>query len=89
MNGRSARASSIARLAAGSSPRRRTRPRRRDARAEHAGVQELEQAPELAEVVLDRRAAQRQPVLGRAAAARPWPTRLSAFLIACASSRIT
>ena len=31
--------------------------------AEQAGVQELEQAPQLAEMVLDRRAAQRQPVL--------------------------
>ena len=30
--------------------------------AEHAGVQELEERPELAEVVLDRRAAERQAV---------------------------
>ncbi len=32
--------------------------------AEHAGVEELEQAPQFAEVVLDRRAAQRQPMVG-------------------------
>ena len=44
-------------------------------RAEHAGVQELEQAPQLAQVVLDRRAAERQAMVGRAAGAPPWPTR--------------
>ena len=48
--------------------------------AEHAGVQELEQRPQLAEVVLDRRARQRQPMAARAAAAPPSPTRESRVL---------
>ena len=61
-----------------------------DARgAEHAGVEELEQAPELAEVVLDRRAAQRQTMLRRASSRAAFADSVAAFLIACASSRIT
>ena len=58
-------------------------------RPEQPGVEELEQAPQLAEVVLDRRAAERQAMARRAAAAPPSPTPVAAFLIACASSRIT
>ena len=43
--------------------RRPAMPREGGRGAEQAGIQELEQAPQLAEVVLDRRPAQRQPVL--------------------------
>ena len=32
--------------------------------AEHAGVEELEEAPQLAQVVLDRRAAEREAMVG-------------------------
>jgi hypothetical protein len=68
-NGRSARAAPRARRGA----RRAPLPTASNARAaEHAGVQELEQRPQLAEVVLDRRAAQRQAVLALAAARTPW-----------------
>jgi hypothetical protein len=74
-------------LVGGIAPLRRVRARERATRAEQAGIEELEQAPELAEVVLDRRAAQRQAVRPRSSRAA-FATR-SAFLIACASSRIT
>ena len=57
--------------------------------AQHAGIEELEQAPQLAQVILDRCAAERQPMVARAAAAPPWPIRVAAFLIACASSSTT
>jgi hypothetical protein len=55
---------------------------------EHAGVQELEQRPQLAEVVLDRRAAEREAMLG-AQQARGLGGAARAFLIACASSSTT
>ena len=45
--------------------------------AQHAGIQELEQAPQFAQVILHRRAAQRQPVVARATAAPPSRTRWS------------
>ena len=50
----------VVRLGRGASGRRRLE---RCRRPEQARVEELEQAPQLAEVVLDRRAAQRQTML--------------------------
>ena len=46
-----------------SGPARGARRREERRRAEHARIQEVEQAPQLAEVVLDRRAAEREPVI--------------------------
>ena len=69
MNGRSARARIASVLGLGLRPSDRRRLERRR-RPEHARVEELEQAPQLAEVVLDRRAAQRQAVLALQQAGR-------------------
>jgi hypothetical protein len=55
--------------------------------AEHAGIEKLEQAPQLAQVIFHRRAAQGQAMIGfeqRTALAES----VLAFFTACASSRI-
>ena len=56
--------------------------------AEEARQQEVEDRPELAEVVLHRRAGQRQLVLGAGCWAAVRASLVVGFLIACASSRI-
>ena len=43
---------------------RRGRRREGRRRAEHAGIQKVEQAPQLSEMILDRRATEREPVRG-------------------------
>ena len=55
--------------------------------AEHAGVEKFEQAPQLAQMVLHRRAAHRQAMIGLSKRSR-FGRQVPAFLIACASSRI-
>ena len=57
--------------------------------AEHAGVGELHDRPQLGELVLHRRAGQRDPRRRRAATLTAFACWLRWFLIACASSQTT
>ena len=75
MNGRSARASRLARLAGSGYARHADLVLKPSSAAQHARVQELEQAPELAEVVLDRACRTGPAGARRAAGGPPWRTR--------------
>ena len=60
MNGRSAREQQLAASRARDSASRR---RKAEACPQHAGIEKFEERPQLAQVIFDRRAAQRQPVV--------------------------
>ena len=58
-------------------------------RAQVAGIEELEDAPQLGEAVFDRRAGQGERATRRGSLRAAWACLVAGFLMFCASSRIT